>query len=258
MNKLTLLTEELFKIIKIYISELGKFISEERLNFLSNETNLEKVISFSDKRIGAWCTADRQICFGSNTSYFIEQFQKNPSYGTQPNHILAEEENFVDNSLDYWDYLNHFIWVGGNELDFCLDFLPHEAMHLIGISGGVIGEGVTEKRTREICLKHNIRCAPISHSKETKLVSLMEQIVGRDILTKTGFENNMFQYWDIEHAIDRKCGSGTFEKVYSTTQIPYRELYSKNNYTTPFEKFNAYRELNFEPAYSLLKQHIVQ
>ena len=66
-------------------------------------------------------------------------------------------------------------------MDFYLDLLPHEAMHLIGVTGGVIGEGVAEKRTRELCLKHNIRSAPISHSKEVKLVSLMKKLVGKDI-----------------------------------------------------------------------------
>ena len=257
MDTLSYLTEELIKIIKVYIAEFGKFINERHLHFLSNESNLKKVLQFSDKSTGAWCVAHKQICFGSNTSHFINQLRQNPLYGTQPNHILVTRENFVDNTLDYWDYVNHFILIGGNELDFYLDLLPHEAMHLIGISGGVIGEGVTEKRTREICLKHNIRSAPISHGKEVKLVSLMEKLVGKEILTKTGFEDNFFQYWDIEKALDKKCGSGTFERIYSTTQIPYGEKYLKVRYANPFEKFNAYKNLNFEPAYSLLLEHIV-
>lgn len=258
MNTLSYLTEELLKILKIYISELGNFINERHLHFLSDESNLENVIQFSDKGTGAWCVANSKIYFGSNTSHFINQLRKNPLFRTQPGHALVTKENFVDNTLDYWDYVNHFILIGGNELDFYLDLLPHEAMHLIGVTGGVIGEGVAEKLTRELCLKHNIRCAPICHSKEVKLVSLMEKLVGRDILTKTGFENSTYQYWDIEKAIDAKCGRGTFERIYLDTQIPYDRLYLKHDYATPYEKFNAYRALNFEPAYSLLKQHIVQ
>ena len=258
MNTLSYLTEELFKIIKIYISELGKYICEKHLDFLSNDSNIEKIIQFSDNRTGAWCVDNRHIYFGSNTSHFIEQLRQNPLYGTQPEHLLVTKERFVDNSLDYWDYVNHFILIGGNELDFYLDLLPHEAMHLIGITGGVIGEGVAEKRMRELTTKYNIRSAPICHTKEVKLVSLMEKLVDKDILTKTGFENNFFQYWDIEKAIDSKCGKGTFEKVYMATRIPYSEKYLRVKHPSPFEQFNAYRKLNFEPAYSLLRQHIVQ
>jgi len=68
--------------------------------------------------------------------------------------------------------------------------LPHEVMHLIGIGGGALSEGVAERRTRQICKKYNIQCAPVLHSKESKLIRLMDQLVGEDIVTEMGFNRN--------------------------------------------------------------------
>ena len=254
MDILNCLMERLAQILKIYISELSDFMDEEHILFLSDSDNLEKLIQFSDAGTGAWCN-HKKIFFGNDTSSFIEVLRQNPLYGTQPYKPLVINSNFIDNELDYIDYMQHFILAGKQEIDFYLDMLPHEAMHLIGVSGGIIGEGVTEKLTREICFKHKIHCAPICHSKETKLACLIEKIVGKNILTRAGFENGFFQYTELEEHIDMKLGKGSFAKIYGSTQPTYFETYINKKYQTPFEKFKAYRELNFDIAYAVLSQN---
>lgn len=76
MNMLDYLTENLLNLVEIYVSELGCFIHDEQLEFLTNTKNLERVIHFSDKGTGAWCVDSRKIYFGSNTASFINVLKK--------------------------------------------------------------------------------------------------------------------------------------------------------------------------------------
>jgi hypothetical protein len=79
--------------------------------------------------------------------------------------------------------------------------LPHEAMHLIGVGGGIIREGVCERNTRKTCLKYGIRCAPVLHSKENKLVCMLEQLVDKELIMRAGFSNDVEPYDALFNAI---------------------------------------------------------
>ena len=223
---LHILKKRLSIILDIYILELAKFMTADKLAFLSNKENLEGIIKFSSQKAGAWCTK-HNIFFSSCMSICIDELKKSPLYASCPNHSFVNKYNFLENDFDYIDYIEHLTLVGGDTLDFYLDVLPHEAMHLIGISGGIIGEGVTEKLTRELCLKHNIRCAPILHSKEVKLINMMENLVGKNLLIKAGFLNSSEDSINLANAINEKCGAGSFEEIIGSTQAAYYENYVK-------------------------------
>lgn len=181
-------------ILRIYLKEFSRYMSAERIEYLSDEKNIKDIIKFSENGIGAWCSGFN-IMFGSNTNVLIEKYLKsNQNYATNPNAKLVSMDNFIDNEIDYLDYIKYFIVKGGNEFDYFLDMLPHEAMHLIGVGGGVIREGVCERNAREMCLKYGIRSAPILHSKENKLVGLLGKLIDNDLIMKVGFSSKQEPY----------------------------------------------------------------
>lgn len=250
-----ILEERLRHLLNIYILELGSFMSQEKLTYLSNPENIDKIIIFSDEKTGAWCK-DNNILFGNNTNDLIQRLlMSNENYGTNLKFLLVDDFNFVENEKDYLDYVEYFILTGKNELDYYLDVLPHEVMHLIGIGGGALAEGVTERRTRQICKKHNIQCAPILHCKETKLIRLMDELVGEDVLTRMGFNCTESKYDELESKIDEICGNGTFKGIYNYITLLYKNIYIEKKYDNPIDRFKAYRNMDFSKAYLSLKNN---
>ena len=144
--------------------------------------------------------------------------------------------------------MEYVIGHGLTELDYCLDVLPHEIMHLIGCKGGVFGEGITELRTRQICKKYGIRCAPILHSKETKLMRKLEKYVGSMMLDESGFWGD---YSMIEEAIGKIFGEENFRPIYEDLCIAYR-CYASDRSRNPIEHYQKYRDIDFEPIYNLI------
>lgn len=250
------LTEQLSKILPIYIAEFGSFMSQEKIDFLQDDKNISNIIEFSAKSTGAWCSGN-SILFSPDIGTLIKEIlMTNSRYGIMPELELISHDKFIDNEKDYLDYIKYFMLKGGTELDYYLDVLPHEAMHLIGIGGGVLPEGITERRTRETCLKYGIRCAPILHSKENKLVGLMEKIVGRDILTRMGFDNSESKYDELKKELDNKCGKGTFDTIYGETEELYQNTYIDTIYPNVIDRFSAYRQMDFSSVFTLLEKSI--
>ena len=149
--------------------------------------------------------------------------------------------------IDYVEYMQYLIDNGLKEIDYCLDVLPHEVMHLIGCGNGVIGEGVTELRTRQTCLKYGIRCAPIMHSKETLLVKKLEKHLGKMILDEAAFYN------DCKYLLDEceRVFGKEFKELYEEICIDYR-AYSMDRTRNPLEHYENYRKLDYSKLYELI------
>ena len=110
------------------------------------------------------------------------------------------ENNATLNDYLVYCYLNNY-----RDIDFFLDILPHETMHMFGFKGGAY-EGVTESFTREIAKKYNIRNVPIAHQEETIIMQKIERIIGRKDLAKASFvtELNKENHSFISNLLDEK------------------------------------------------------
>ena len=248
MGNLEILTQELRKILPIFINEFRAYIEPKKLEYLENEENIPNIIQFTNKGMGAF-TQDGHIYYSNINKVMFETLKKYPNYGSEPNKKLVEPEEFVNNKKDYLDYMNYCIEKGATDLDYSLDVLPHEIMHLIGSSGGVIGEGVTELRTRQICQVHRIRCAPVLHAKETELVMKLDKKLGKHTLNKYSFGKD---YGELENKFDKIYGEKMFWGIYSKLLIAY-DNYQKNNLSDPIEHYKAYRNLDYSPMLELMK-----
>ncbi len=74
----------------------------------------------------------------------------------------------VDSTRDQFDYFAELLADGKNDLDWMLDVLPHESMHIFVPGEGVFVEGTTEELSREMADKYGLRLTPTSHQRETR------------------------------------------------------------------------------------------
>lgn len=246
------------QILDLYISELGVYIKPEKLKYIRHKQKTGNIIKFKEDITGAYCDG-RNIVLGAKSGEIINNLASNSKYyGKSPHEQLVKDDKFVDCKKDYLDYLKWFILTGKKPEDFYFDVLPHEAMHLIGVNGGALGEGVTERRTREICHKNNIRCVPVFHTKECGIIGLMEKIVGKEVTTRMGFSSGPYRYKELDREIDKNLGKDSFLKIFTEFELPYRKVYLNTEYKDFIERFKAYRELDFSKVEELLQRKEIE
>jgi len=246
IDEIKLIEKEMRKIIPIFLKELIEYVPFEKRRFLKDEMNLPFIISF-ENGFGAWCRGNN-IFFSIQNTTFFKKLSKREDFGKNPNTELVSEQEFIENDKDYLDYMQYIVDNGLTELDYSLDVLAHEVMHLVGCGGGVLGEGVTELRTRQICKKYGIRCAPIMHSKETKLVRMLEKHIGEMRLNEAAFTD----YYELVLEKCEKVFGTEFKDLYQDLCIAYREYLIDRSFD-PIEHYKKYREINFQPIYDLIE-----
>lgn len=242
-----IIEEQMKKIIPIFLDEFIEYVYVDKRMYLRNEVNIPFVINY-DNGFGAWAKGD-EIFFAFENTQLFYNYSRRKIYGKKKGPELIEEENFIDNDKDYIDYLNYFIDYGLREKDYYLDVLPHVIMHLIGCGNSLLDEGITELRTRQLCKKYGIRCAPVMHTKETKLVRMLEKYIEPRYFDVSVFSSSDYL---ILNECDKIFGP-KFRELYNDLSIEYRE-YTIDNSQDPFEHYEYYRKLNFEPLYTLIKE----
>lgn len=249
IEELRIIQKELEKIVPIFLTEFISYVPLEKRRYIKERINsgFGNLLISMESGIGAWCKNDK-IYFAFQNRPMFKKLSKLPEYGQNKGMILVDPEDIVDNEKDYVDYMEYVIANGLTELDYCLDFLPHQIMHLVGSSGDVLGEGVTEYRTRQVCQKYGIRCAPIMHSKETKLIKMLEKYLGEMALNDASF----LQDFSIIEAECVKIFGSEFKRIYEDLRISYR-MYAIDRSPDPIVHYKKYREIDFSEIFDLIE-----
>ncbi len=174
--------------------------------------------------------------------------------------------NYVSSNRDQLDYFAELLKTGKIDLDFILDVFPHEAMHVFIPGQGVFVEGTTERLARESSDKYGLRLSPTSHSKETAIISRLEAILGKDVISSISLTNEQkemrkvnkdsidnLRYEKLKKAIDDKMGSGTFDKLKNALDEEYSKFLS---YRTKPNEFQMYRNESFSETINFLDEWI--
>ena len=249
IQEIRIVEKELVRILSIFLDEFIEYVPVEKRRYFVELMKIKKtnqLIGF-DSGMGAWCK-DNKIYFAVKNNEVFKKLAQSSDYGKRKDIKLVAEHNFINNDKDYIDYMEYFIGNGMKEIDYCLDVLPHEVMHLIGSSGGILGEGITELRSRQVCKKYGIRCAPIMHSKETKLAIKLEKYVGEIALNEASFFGD---FTILEERLGKIFGEEAFKEVYEELRIGYRQ-YVSNRSTNLIEHYKKYRDIDFSRIYALV------
>lgn len=250
IDEIRIIEKEMVRILPIFFKEMVEYVPVNKRRSIEEmiKTNRANQLIGFDNGMGAWCDGEKIIFSAQNSELFLKM-SEDSEYGSNKEVTLVSNENFIDNDKDYVDYMKYIKSKGMTELEYCLEILPHQIMHLIGSSGGLLGEGITELRTREICKKYDIKCAPVLHPKEMKLVRKIETVVGKMILNEASFLNDFSM---VERILGNKYGEDFFKKVYGELCIDYRN-YTSDRTPDPIEHYKKYREIEFDKIYNLFE-----
>lgn len=254
VDEMRLIDSEIKRLIPIFRNEFMEYLLPKKYMFFRYSENFNDILDFGSG-IGSW-NEDNKIYYAIQNSEIFKKIAKDKEYGLKKGKELIKEElikneEYIINDLDFLDYLEYVKDFGLKEIDYALDILPHNIMHLIGSSNGVLGEGITELRTREVCLKHEIRYAPVTHSKEAKLINLLENFFTKRELNEACF------YKDFSPIL-KKCDEifgKEFKPIYEDICGQYN-LYISSTVRDMTEHYKRYRDLDFSKIYDLINNKI--
>ena len=253
IEEIKILEKELEKLLPIFLNEFLDYIPLDRRRYFTDKIRngmTHQLVCF-DTGFGAWCKNDK-LYIGIQNMDIFKKLASREEYGKRKGIKLISEDEMIDNEKDYLDYMEYFIGNGLTELDYCLDVLPHEVMHLVGSGGGIFGEGITEYRTRQVCKKYGIRCAPVMHTKETKLIKMLEEHISTNELNEASFWKDFSM---IESVCENIFGKENFREAYEEACIAYRG-YMGDTTKDPIEHYKRYREMDFSKLFNLFNDKV--
>lgn len=149
---------------------------------------------------------------------------------------FLEQDETIENNSSIKEFLAYFYLNNCKDIDFMLDALPHETMHMFGFKGG-IHEGTTEEFTRETVAKYGIRCVPMAHPEETIRMQKIEKIIGKRAITEGAFSTDTSNSKPeiISNAIDNRIAEIEPSKV-ENLGLFYKYAKADEKYTSYLKK----------------------
>lgn len=251
-RKIVALTLE--KYINIIIKEYHEYLSNEQIQELKN-MDYNKSVVIADTKTISILVMDKKVYLPTEALNVINKLKKHPEYGTNKEHKAYTKETLLTNDNTFEDYINHAVIKGITPLDYYLENLLHESLHISGIVGvGVMSEAFTELKTRELALKYNLETSGCGYPKEVKIALKLENILGEKIVNKIMFMHNIE---DQLKYIEKILGKETRD-FYEQTYLEMKKEYSKYNasaYRDPYEKAKAYEKLDYTLVDSLISDY---
>lgn len=258
-----ILTLELKKCIKIYCFEFGFELPTENVSVHESRTedgqiNRKPELDARGDTDGVKVYAGLQnalnvLLTSPNVGLIGEVKEDGKIHATQvfgqnipPTKLSGD--NLVSSNRDQLDYFAELLKTEKIDLDFILDVFQHEVMHAFIPGKGVFVEGGTERLAREASDKYGLRLSPTSHSKETAIVSRLEAIVGRDVISSIALTNEQkalrkdhkdlidtVRFVILKEAIDYQMGSSTFDKLKDVIDKEYGEFLTHKSKPNEFQ-----------------------
>lgn len=160
--------------------------------------------------------------------------------------LNVNDNSNVSSTRDSFDQFYELIKNEKCDLEFILDVVAHETMHIFVPGDTALVEGTTEQLTRQAADKYGLRLSPTSHSKETRMVALLEEIVGVDAVKSIALTNDQKnrrtnekslvdneRYETLRKTFDEKVGQGKFDELKEQSDIDYQTFQKMRKEATP-------------------------
>lgn len=242
------------------IQKLIKIIKEEYKDLVNLPIDLDVSNRVHIENIGTVSLFVRSGHFYFPTDAFkvIEELQKNPNYGSIPNHKTYDENNLIINDNTYMTYLEHALLAGLTVEQYFEEILLHETMHFCGSGGGTgLREGINELKTRQLAKKYGLLTSACGYPKETKIAYELEKLFGEEIINKLAFSKTLSE---IKIILDKVSPTAT-EFYFVLEKIMEQEFYTKYmkyNFPGaqgPLNKMKKYDEIDYTEAYELIEEY---
>lgn len=250
-NDLKVVSEKLKVYIKLILNEYGTYMSDEIKERLAN--NQVDLVRFGDSQTISFVVSNGILNLPRCAYAIFAQLEKNPNYGIRTK--VYDVAKYMDTNTTYIGYINEVIECGLSPLDYFLESLLHETMHICGSTGGnPLDEGINEMVTRRLAQKYNLSIAAMGYPKEVEVARTLEKVIGEELIGWLTFipeqEKKQFisvqlgediakMYERIKKMMDEKTNSellmtsDPFTKATIYDQISYREELALLNLLSP-------------------------
>lgn len=243
----------LVKYINIICEEYGKYIGADTIIYLKE--NIKHLVEFNSSSAISFIVKGGKLLLPKNAYIVFDVLKQNPNYGINSNDKRNVSE-YLDTDTTYYDYINHAIVAGLDVIDYFLESLLHEAMHLCGSGGGEpLSEGLNELKTRELAQKYNLKISGYGYPKEVEVSETLQEIIGKDVMDRLTFIDSSERYQFLSNIVGADVAN-----LYSQVSCQMLECCKKynvliNEISDPFEKAMLYDSIDYSSAFSLIDSY---
>ena len=242
------LANKVFKYVKIILNEYQDKIPNHIKTYLNNINDYQGFIKIENTNTISLFVSDGLIYLPLNAYKIIGLMESVPGFGINKNHKTHNNSNMIINDNTFSDYIKHVFLKGLMPIDYFLEILLHETMHLCGADGGsALKEGFTELKTRELAKKYNLTTSCCGYPKEMKIAYLFEMILGRDITDKLTFMADEREIYYMIHDLVGTEEADLYIKVSRMMQVEFQNYINKkyDGITGPIKKTLEYDKINY-------------
>jgi len=243
------LANKVFKYVRIILDEYQDKIPNHIKDYLNSTFDYQDLIKIENTNTISLFVRDGYIYLPPNAYKIIELMESIPGFGINKNHKTHNNSNMIINNNTFSDYIKHVFLKGHMPIDYFLEILLHETMHLCGADGGsALKEGFTELKTRELAKKYNLTTSCCAYPKEMKIAYLFEMILGRDIADKLTFMHDEREIYYMIHDLVGREEADLYIKVSRMMQVEFQNYINKkyDGITGPIKKTLEYDKINYK------------
>ncbi|MBQ3414334.1 MAG: hypothetical protein IJH39_03115 [Clostridia bacterium] len=244
------------KYVKAILKEYGNAIPINKRKELENISDYKSILVINPEHTVSFYCCDDKIFLPQYASEILDKMKFIPGFGINKKH-KCYKNNEILNNTSYLGYIAHVVLKGLDIEDFCLESLLHETVHLCGSDGiEPFREGLTELKAREIAQKYGFPLSRCGYNKEVNIVSQVQDILGRELITKIAFTPNESKVYDL---ITQQYSSNAYSiiaEIRERMNEESRTKYDARKYQGTFsaiKKATAYDSLNYSKVLPLIE-----
>lgn len=205
LSQLAYSTEEY---VKSTINEYGDAIPERVRKYIPGVKDYRDILRIDDSKTVSFRYSEGKIYIPQKAIKILKIMRFVPGFGIKKNHKCYEGDSLTSETT-YFGYVMHMYLAGLSPEQFCNETLPHEVIHLCGSRGGEpFLEGLTELKAREVSAKYGFSLSRCGYNKEVDIVIQVQEILGKDLMTRIAFEDNEIKLRDL---IVKEYGERTYQ-----------------------------------------------
>lgn len=237
--------EELRKYIKIILSEYKNNINIDVYNTLNNK----ELLKWNDNNTVSFIVRENVLYLPKVSYQIFDELSKLPNYRIRSR--VYNYDNYLNTDTTYYQYINEVIECGLLPINYFLESLLHEAMHICGSSGATpLEEGINELKTRELAQKYHINIAAFGYSKEVEIAKYLQELIGKEIMDSLTFipKNEKIDFIKEFVGVRQADTYDYISKSMSDKVGKY--MFDTND---PFEKAQIYSKINYNNELDYIK-----
>lgn len=251
---LEIIGKKILQYVSIIIDEYSLFINSRTKDYLSNNSN--KLVKFNDTNTISFFVINNVLYLPKFSYQVFKELEKYPNYNIK-NKSSISYDDYLNTNTTYYDYINHVIEEGLTPLDYFLESLLHEVMHICGSRGGTpLEEGINELKTRELAKKRRLYISGMGYPKEVLIAKTLQEIIGDDIMDELTFIPLEARY----KFLCNKKGlviANLYQNVSESMKKSSLDFGKRIKViTNPFDKAELYSKMDYSEAMKIIEDYI--